>query len=57
MLIFTQNRLFVSSPVFIDETENFKVIKINKRGNCIFEIHKQSFEIKRRIICNIQLIY
>ena len=49
---FTRDSLFVSSPVFIDETENNLVFKIKDGGNCIFEIDKVSLEIKKRIIGN-----
>ena len=49
---FTQNSLFVCSPVFIHQFKNNKVIKINNGGNCIIEVDKASFEIKRRIIGN-----
>ena len=51
-IIFTQNSLFVSSPVYEQRIENNKVIKIKDGGNCIFEIDKVSLEIKRRIIGN-----
>ena len=47
---FTQNSLFVSSPVYHSRKINNKVIKINYGGNCIFEIDKASLEINRRII-------
>ena len=47
---FTLNSLFVSSPVYNRRVVDNKVIKINKGGNCIFEIDKESFEIERRII-------
>ena len=50
-IIFTQNSLFVSSPVYGSETNN-KVIKITRGGNCIFEVDKASFEMKRMIIGN-----
>ena len=49
---FTQNSLFVSSHVWKSVWKDNKVIQINKGGNCIFEIDKASFEIKRRIIGN-----
>jgi hypothetical protein len=32
--------------------KNNQVTKINQGGNCIFEIDKESFEIKRRIVGN-----
>ena len=51
-IIYTQNSLFVSSPVNKREIKNNKVIQIEKGGNCIFEIDKASLEIKRRIIGN-----
>ena len=51
-IILTQNSLFVCSPVIKHQIKNNKVIKINKGGNCIFEIDKASLEIKRRIIGN-----
>ena len=35
---FTQNSLFVSSPVFEHKMENNKVKKISNGGNCIFEV-------------------
>ena len=49
-IIFTQKNLSVSSPVFEHQIKNDKVIKITRGGNCIFEIDKASFEIKKRII-------
>ena len=51
-IYFTQNSLFVSSPVFELQMDNNKVIIIEKGGNCIFEIDKASLEIKRKIIGN-----
>ena len=49
-IIFTQNSLFVSSPVFERQIEINNTIKIIEGGNCIFEVDKVSLEIKRRII-------
>ena len=49
---FTENSLFISSPVLNSEIKDNKVVKINDGGNCIFEIDKKSLEIKRRISGN-----
>jgi DNA-binding beta-propeller fold protein YncE len=49
---FTCNSLYASSPVFEHQMKNNQVTKINQGGNCIFEIDKESFEIKRRIVGN-----
>ena len=46
---FTTNRLFVSSFVTNITTAKNKTIKINKGGNCIFEIDKKSFVLIRKI--------
>ena len=51
-IIFTQNSLFVASPVIDHHIKNDKVINIIIGGNCIFEIDKASLEIKRMIIGN-----
>ena len=51
-MLFTINSSFVNSPVFKEEIKNNKLIKIQNGKNCIFEINKQSLEIKRRIIGN-----
>jgi hypothetical protein len=49
---FTENSLYVNNTVYDHEIINNKVIKINQGGNCLFEIDKESLEIKRRIIGN-----
>jgi hypothetical protein len=51
-IFFTLDNFYVSSPVADALMINNKVIKINKGGNCIFEIEKRTLEIKRRIIGN-----
>ena len=50
-IIFTQNSLFVGSPVYRTVIKNNIVMHI-EGGNCILEIDKVSLEIKRRIIGN-----
>jgi hypothetical protein len=49
---FTKQSLFALSGVFFGNVEilNNKVEKIVKGGNCIYEIDKNSLEIKRKII-------
>ena len=47
---FTQNSFYVASFELYDQVKNNKVMKITRGGNCIFEIDKVSFEIKRRVI-------
>ena len=49
---FTGSSFYVSSRVFEDNIRNGKLITIKKGGNCIFEIDKESLEIKRRIMGN-----
>ena len=51
-IFFTLDNFYVSSPVADALMINNKVIKINKGGNCIFEIEKRTLEIKRRITGN-----
>ena len=51
-ILFTQNSLFVNSPVLEHQVQINNMIKINRGGNCIFEIDKASFEIKRSIVGN-----
>ncbi len=51
-IFFTLDNFYVCSPVADALVINNKVIKINKGGNCIFEIEKRTLEIKRRIIGN-----
>ena len=42
----------MSSAVYEHMMNKKKVLKITQGGNCIFEVDKASFEIKRRIIGN-----
>jgi WD40 repeat protein len=51
-IFFTLDNFYVSSAIGDALVINNKVIKINKGGNCIFEIEKRTLEIKRRIIGN-----
>ena len=43
----------MSSAVYEHMMNKKKVLKITQGGNCIFEVDKASFEIKRRIIGNL----
>jgi hypothetical protein len=49
-IVFTISSVFLRSPVYEKTLIKNKIININKRSKCIFELDKESLRIKKELL-------